>query len=124
LPFRIRHSGALRKNSDYVSNGERVDSERFVITAAGENFDYDNDGAVFTWSRSSCGRLRQAVSPICFIQVITRMIFLMVQCDAESKPSERTLAQEIAALIAIGTHNWQSQSPGVRPRDEVSISNS
>jgi len=69
LPFQILHSGALRKNSDQASNGERVDSERFIITAAGENFDYDDDGAVFTWARKSSGRLRKAVSPICFIQV-------------------------------------------------------
>jgi hypothetical protein len=50
---------------------------------------------------------------------------LMIQCETgQSKYPESALAQEAGELIALATHNWQSQSPGVRPRDEVLISGS
>ena len=86
----------------------------------GTKVDCDNDGAVHIWVRESSGRLRRAVSPICFIMVPTWVMMLMIQCEkGQSKSPESMLAREAGELIALATHHWQSQNPVVRPRDEV-----
>lgn len=53
-----------------LSHAISADSERFSVMAAGEQFNCENDGAIYPWIEKSSGLRRQSSIPLCIIEVL------------------------------------------------------
>jgi hypothetical protein len=93
------------------------------VVAAGHQFNAENDGSIHAWTRRKSGLRKQAILPLCSLEVTSIILPVDNKFKREwhLKSEYSIFAQEAAELIALASQNFVSEKPLSRPRDEVHL---